>query len=111
MNKTQRRRRIRDSHGAPEGFTKKVMRRRAEAKAEGKTPPCECWDCLRESGLTPPKRLREAHPRKYPPQVLGEDPGGDPIVTTNKRSKGDSYGASSTERSHLREAVRNRSAI
>lgn len=46
------------------GFREKLEARR-QAAPPG-SPPCECWDCLREAGLTPPLSLRHAHKTHFP---------------------------------------------
>lgn len=38
---------------------------------------CECWDCLRSKGLTPPRNLRPKHPSLYYPEGPVEGPGFD----------------------------------
>lgn len=111
--KTKRRKRVREERekkGLRSDFVRKLFGRRASAKVAGEAPPCECWDCIRAAGLTPPLHLRAQHSRKYPHQELGADAQGDPYVTVNKKSDHDNE-LKGTEGRHLREAVRNRSAI
>lgn len=31
---------------------------------------CQCWDCLREIGLTPPKFMRDKYKRLYPSREM-----------------------------------------
>lgn len=78
---------------------------------------CQCWDCLRAKGITPPKDLRDKFKRLYPSpahemQELGKEHknGGHPVSRKAKRDE-DAAGKDAEERGHLRAAVRNREAI
>lgn len=77
---------------------------------------CNCWDHLRADGLTPPLSLRASHPQRYPHQVFGVDLGGEPQPKANNPDeeqgpKEQHQKTTPTERSHLREAVANRSVM
>lgn len=91
------------------GFKAQLSARIAKAFAEGKPQPCSCWDCLRRAGLTPPLSLRSHHPQRMPHRVFGEDVGGEPVI--NEKQKTDEVEIRGVEGAHLKEAVRNRSAI
>lgn len=89
-------------------FNRAIDRRRKAGK-------CVCWDCLRSTGLTPPKSRRDEHKRLYPFGIFGEDVGGEPVLTSTGR-KGeevhtDNVGDTPEESRHLKEAVRNREVI
>lgn len=75
---------------------------------------CQCFDCLRRAGYTPPKVERAHHPSISPYAVWGKDVGGEPVITqgARKKDKEDAYSDMEASEGHnLREAVRNRSAI
>lgn len=44
-------------------FAEKLLLRRRKAYPER---PCECWDCLREAGLTPPLKSRSKYRCQFP---------------------------------------------
>lgn len=53
----------------------KLIARRRAAHPE---KPCECWDCLREVGLTPPLKMRSKFRCQFPkPWHLVRGPGVD----------------------------------
>lgn len=95
---------------AHKGFEAKLQLRADAAQQAGKLPPCTCWSCLRDDGLTPPLGLRAKYPDRYPFSEFGEDLGGEPTATRSKRSEEHGI-AGGSEGSNLREAVRNRSVI
>jgi hypothetical protein len=77
------------------------------------TGKCQCWDCLRQAGFTPPKGERGNHPSISPHGVFGKDEGGEPVLThgTRRSKDKDQVGTTPSEGHELRESVRNRSAI
>jgi hypothetical protein len=81
----------------------------ARAQASGRlTCKLKCWDCLRAVGITPHKAMRNKHP-DIAGMVFMENHRGDPKPL--KRKAEPKAGKDSTERRHLRNAVRNREAI
>jgi hypothetical protein len=85
-----------------------------QLRREGK---CQCFECLRAEGFTPPLSKRKNHPGIGPHRVFGKDEGGEPYQTEGKGSKRskeeDAAWQSMTaeEHSHLKEAVANRAVI
>lgn len=100
------------------GFRTKENRDKFDAfvhrlRVEGK---CQCFDCLRAAGFTPPKAKRRNHPALSPHQIYGKDEGGEPVLTEGKGAKhggtdADQVGTTAAERSHLKHAIANRDVI
>lgn len=44
-------------------FMDKIVERRRQAHPHR---PCECWECLREIGLTPPLKMRDKFKCQFP---------------------------------------------
>lgn len=62
-------------------FMDKIIQRRREAHPH---KPCECWDCLRSIGLTPPLKLRSQFKCQFPkPWHAVKGPGVDVPGVTN----------------------------
>jgi hypothetical protein len=83
---------------------------RKQMEARRNAGLCNCWDHLRADGITPPRSERSRHPR-YPYTVFSQEYRGEPEPERKKddNKKGDYRGKE--ERSHLREAVANRSVM
>jgi hypothetical protein len=83
-------------------------------RSEGK---CQCFECLRGEGFTPPLSERRSHPGISPHRIFGKDECGEPVLTEGKGSKQNGTdaeneaGSTLEEKTHLKEAVANRDVI
>lgn len=103
--------RVKSSRRPP--WAEKIETRRREAASRGEDRPCECWDHLREAGITPDRTMADRFPDVTKKRYRSDN--GD--LDRRKKSDEDEEGPgdrkpkTAEERAHLRSAIANREVI